>query len=132
MSGISGLGGVGSLDPSAWIGLTGVSSVSASAAAAVAPAASSGAAIVSATHLQTLVEFVRQYGIAEVLLALLFAARAAQKETYEDRRSVADSIAGLALAGVLSQQLLINGRFEVAIPAVTSEVGAATSLNVLG
>ena len=93
MSGIGGIGDLGNVDLSAWIGLNGIGSVTNSAAVS-APMAGSVESVGLNSSLQFLVQALQQFSLAEILLALLLTSntRRCSRPSGRASRSIAGRI----------------------------------------
>ena len=129
-----GIGGLGSVDLSAWIGLSGVNNVAGAAAAPAvsAPMTDPVASVGLSTNLQVLVQTLQQFSLAEILLALLLASNARRCDRRHEDHSAIDGLAAFALATALSQQGSLKGNIDVA--SLVTAVGgqSAMMVNVAG
>ena len=131
MSGISGIGG---LDASAWIGMTGMGAIVAGGASAVSGTPTMGASesLALSPSMQTLIQTIRNFSTSEILLALLLAAQTEGCEKNNHGRSATDDLAGLALAGLFRQGPQVNVQFEMPPTAMVAGAGSPPTLNVSG
>lgn len=130
MSGIGGIGDLGNVDLSAWIGLNGIGSVTNSAAVS-APMAGSVESVGLNSSLQFLVQALQQFSLAEILLALLLTSNTRRC----DRRcedSAASGLAAFALASTVTQLIALKGdpSSRLFVPAVAGS--SAPMVNVAG
>lgn len=132
-----GIGGLGSVDLSAWVGLGGINNVAGATAASAAPAVSTpmtdGVASVGlSTNLQVLVQTLQQFSLAEIMLAVLLASNARRCDKRHEDHSATDGLAAFALAAALSQQGTLKGSADVA--SLVAAVGgqSAVMVNVAG
>ncbi len=131
MSGISGIGG---LDASGWIGMAGLGGVAAASASAVTGTQTMGASesLALSPSMQALIQTIRNFSSAEIFMALLLAAQTEGCEKKHHSRSVADVLAGLALAGLFQQSTQVNVQFEMPLTAMVAGAGSTPTINVSG
>jgi hypothetical protein len=101
------------------------SAVSGPTAAAIAPAAMS-------INLQTLVQMLQQFSLAEILLALLLASTPRRCDRDHDHTAGTDSLAAFALASALLQQGSFHSPQSPATFVSSVNVPSGTTLNVAG
>lgn len=127
---VSGIGGIGGGGPS--VPLSGLST--APAGSATPEAASAGANLSAADALppglQSLVDILKDFSSAEILLALMFAAAAGKEDDREGGSAAGAFLAGLALAGQLGQSAELNLSLEIPQFPDAGTGGAGLALNV--
>lgn len=125
-----GIGGVGSVDLSAWIGLSGINNVPGPTAAPAvsAPMTDVVASVGLSANLQVLVQTLQQFSLAEILLALLLASNARRCDRRHEELAATDGLAALALATALSQQVNLEGHIDVA--SLVTAVGGQSAMQV--
>lgn len=130
VGGIGGAGGGGAIAPA---GLTAGASGAAPAAGA-SPAANSGAAPNALDSLppnmQSLVDTLKDFSSAEILIALMLAAAAGKDDEEKGGSAAGAFLAGLALAGQLGQSTQIDLSLEIPQFDAAGAGGAGLSLNV--
>ncbi len=135
--GISGVGGIGGAGAGAAITGAGLTSGASGAAptAGASSAATSGANINALDNLppnlQSLVNTLKDFSSAEILIALMLAAAAGKDDDDKKGGSAAGAfLAGLALAGQLGQSTQIDLSLELPEFPAAGAGGAGLSLNV--
>jgi hypothetical protein len=131
--GISGVGGVGGAGAGAAIAGAGLTT---GASGAASPAGTSSAATSAANlnslppNLQSLVDTLKDFSSAEILIALMLASAAGKNDDEKCGSSAGAFLAGLALAGQLGQSTQIDLSLELPEFPATGAGGAGLSLNV--
>lgn len=128
-----GIGGLGSIDLSAGIGLSGISNVAGTPAAPVvsAPMNDMVASVGMSTNLQILVQTLQHFSLAEIMLALLLATNGRRCERPHEVHTT-DGLAAFALASALSQSASLSTKFETSSVAAAVGSQSATMVNVAG
>ncbi len=132
ISGVGGVGGAGGGGAIAPAGLTAGAS-GAGPAAGASPAANSTApnALDSLPpNMQSLVDTLKDFSSAEILIALMLAAAAGKDDDEKGGSAAGAFLAGLALAGQLGQSSQIDLSLEIPQFDAAGAGGAGLSLNV--
>ena len=132
ISGVGGVGGAGGGGAIAPAGLTAGAS-GAGQVAGASPAANSAApnALDSLPpNMQSLVDTLKDFSSAEILIALMLAAAAGKDDDEKGGSAAGAFLAGLALAGQLGQSTQIDLSLEIPQFDAAGAGGAGLSLNV--
>lgn len=129
-----GIGGLGSVDLSAWIGVGGINNVAGTTAAPAvsAPMTDAIASVGVNTNLQVLVQTLQQFTLAEILLAVLLATNARRCDKRHEDHSGTDGLAAIALATALIQQGTLRGSADLSSSVAAVGGQSAVMVNVAG
>lgn len=133
--GISGVGGVGAAGAGVPLAPAGVTAGASNAAQAAGASPAANAGVPNALdslppNMQSLVDTLKNFSSAEILIALMLAAAAGKDDDEKGGSAAGAFLAGLALSGQLGQSTQIDLSLEIPQFDAAGAGGAGLSLNV--